>query len=781
MCFEIIAAQLITPYFGSSVFIWGSTLSVFLAALGVGYAVGGRLSLRRESRGTLAALFALAGVFVVIPAAAAKPLADFLVGVAVHDVLRYLSPLATALAMFFLPACLLGMTLPIAVQAAAISEDAGGAGRSVGVLYSLNAAGSLLGAFAVTFLLAAFFGSRSILYGCGALLLLTSILVAAFIPEAKHSVATTGSEDPGARVSLGLRIFVFLCGVVVMGLEVVGGAQIAPYLGSSVMLWGSLICVFLMAMGTGYRIGGFFADAGASRRLLSVTVVAGGLWLLMAPFGIPALGNAAQDAVTGTIVDWLLPLPIAFIIFFFPVMCFSIVAPVAVGLTAGRREQTGSAAGKLYALSTTGNVAGLLAATFFLIPAAGSTGLLTWAGAASSAGGLTFFYAGAGFQKIKARYIAVSALTLTAAAFFVFLPKPEKIPLVYANEVAAGSAGSWKVVQMREHRDYAVLRRIRYQMESPYQHVAVIDEKQYPVGTPLVLDDGRMLPALFTTAFGNERILRFDRYLQSAVALNDDGETIRLPLQSSLSYTDLIHIPMLINPAIKNVLIVGGGGGVIATVLKNCYDLSVDVVEIDPVVILAATQWFGLKPDGRLHVYREDGRTFVHRCRRSYDLIFLDAYSAGGRIPFHLTTREFMEDVKARLTPRGMVYMNIIGAIEGRRSKPFRSILKTVRDVFGQRSVFVCPVSLAPLGARTDVINLQLGAVSSAFGPTPSREDVLRKLAQSPSLRDIAGKAADHAQRMLTADETEAIEQNDVPVLTDDYAPVDLLNISTGR
>jgi spermidine synthase len=653
----------------------------------------------------------------------------------------------------------------------------------VGILYALNAAGSMAGALAVTFILTAFFGSRAILTGCSALLILTGGILLPSGRPAATADATHQKAEPkqDVRAAWDLRAFVFVCGILVMGLEVVGGAQMAPYLGSTVMVWGSLICVFLSAMTMGYRIGGVVAQWYPSAGLLALLVAVAGFWLMIVPFMAPGLGNGAQSLATGGFLDWIVPLPVAFILYFVPVTAFAVVAPVAVRLAAGPSDETGSAAGGLYALSTTGNVMGLLLATFVLLPRLGATGLITAAGIASIFAGLFFYYrqkSVAGSGRIKAAW----AFMLTVTAVLVFLPKPEPIPLADAGEEIVGTMNGWHVIRLQNHPDYAVLRRIRYKTESPYQHVAVIDEKQFPVGKPVALDDGRLFPATFTTAFGNERVLRFDRYIQSAVMLNEDGETIRQPFRSGLAYTDTVHVPMLMNPAIRDVLVIGGGGGVLATVLKSVYPVVVDVVEIDPVVVSVAAQWFGLEADERLRVYAEDGRTFVRRTQKRYDYIFLDAYSTGGRIPFHLTTREFMEDVKTRLSPTGIVFMNIISAVEGPRSRPFRSILKTIRHVFGTEAVFVLPVFLNGHVSPADTCNILVGAVGPGYGDRPLQIDVRRVFsASAPAVRDAARSAMIHGERLRTPEDLAAVRQYDVPVLTDDYAPINNLTVPLGE
>lgn len=78
------------------------------------------------------------------------------------------------------------------------------------------------------------------------------------------------------------------------------------------------------------------------------------------------------------------------------------------------------------------------------------------------------------------------------------------------------------------------------------------------------------------------------------------------------------------------------------------------MVELDPVVVDVAYGFFRFPRDPRLTVDVEDGRRFLERDGRRWDVIGIDAYFAGS-IPFHLTTREFLELVRERLEPGGAI------------------------------------------------------------------------------------------------------------------------------
>lgn len=149
-------------------------------------------------------------------------------------------------------------------------------------------------------------------------------------------------------------------------------------------------------------------------------------------------------------------------------------------------------------------------------------------------------------------------------------------------------------------------------------------------------------------------------------------------------------------------------------------------------------------------------------------MILLDAYLID-TLPFHLATRELFALARSRLAPGGALGSNVIGALEGPRSRLFRSIFKTMRDVF--RAVYVFPAPLAYDGggdvAPQTVRNLIVVATDAA--PIDASE-VLRRasaLVVDGTVK-IDGFAA-AAGRLYTA----PIRVDDVPILTDDFAPVD--------
>jgi spermidine synthase len=256
------------------------------------------------------------------------------------------------------------------------------------------------------------------------------------------------------------------------------------------------------------------------------------------------------------------------------------------------------------------------------------------------------------------------------------------------------------------------------------------------------------------------RYLRLDAYWQSGMDLSDPRRTV-------FPYADYLHLPLLFRPDARRVLFVGLGGGTAPRRYHEDYpQLTIDVVELDPVVIEAATRFFGVPRDGRMRLVAADGRLFVAAGGPPYDIIILDAFLID-TIPFHLATREFFAAARSRLTPGGVLASNIIGALEGPRSGFFRAVYKTLTTVFP--AVYVFPTDWSRYDSAESLRNIIVVATQD---PPRSRAAVL---GAAGAARRRVGVTI---QRFLEAAGdlyVPPVRTDDVPVLTDDYAPVDRL------
>ena len=172
-----------------------------------------------------------------------------------------------------------------------------------------------------------------------------------------------------------LFILVFLLGMLSMGLQLVASRVLAPFFGSSIFVWASLITTFLAAFSSGSFIG---ATVSAKSSPKQRRIVACFMATCSATLLFDALGSY-------TVCDWLdvrienLPVKLittCVLLYFVPVMTLSSITPVCIAYYDRREKSAGRSAGLLNGVSTLGNIIGVLVAAFLLIPTFGTHALL---------------------------------------------------------------------------------------------------------------------------------------------------------------------------------------------------------------------------------------------------------------------------------------------------------------------------------------------------------------------------------------------------------------------
>jgi spermidine synthase len=163
---------------------------------------------------------------------------------------------------------------------------------------------------------------------------------------------------------------------------------------------------------------------------------------------------------------------------------------------------------------------------------------------------------------------------------------------------------------------------------------------------------------IFVTQDGDERCLLF----RARKGLGREScMLVSNPDRLVFEYAQLMLSGLYANPQPKRILVIGQGGGTLPSALQELVpNARMDVVELDGAVDRVARRYFGFKPTANTRVAIEDGRVFVKRAgraRQTYDLIMLDAFESD-YIPEHMLTREFLQEVKAIMAPRGVLVAN---------------------------------------------------------------------------------------------------------------------------
>lgn len=174
-----------------------------------------------------------------------------------------------------------------------------------------------------------------------------------------------------------LEIAVFVSGAVVMIFELVGSRLLAPYLGSSLITWTSIIGIILASLSFGYWYGGILADREPKEhRLAFILFVAGVLILTVLPINKPLLAFLSS-------IDWSLQVKslLASLWLFAPTsVALGMVSPYAVKLRLSSLGSAGKSVGLLYSISTIGSLVGTFSAGFYLVPFFGTLKIVAMLG-----------------------------------------------------------------------------------------------------------------------------------------------------------------------------------------------------------------------------------------------------------------------------------------------------------------------------------------------------------------------------------------------------------------
>ena len=260
------------------------------------------------------------------------------------------------------------------------------------------------------------------------------------------------------------------------------------------------------------------------------------------------------------------------------------------------------------------------------------------------------------------------------------------------------------------------------------------------------------------TQLYDTRWLRFDNLSQSAV-------DVAHPERAVTSYEQGLPLAFAMRPGMRSVCMIGlGGGSVVRTLRRIRPDVFVQSVEIDPVVRDIARDLFLYEESEKSKTAIQDGRFFLAQGGPPYDLIILDAFNSTG-VPFHLTTREFFETVRSRLSPDGVFAANFVGQLMGKKGRLFWATYQTIRRQFGQ--VYVVNADLAA-GRTVLTGNILVFATVSA---DPMALETIRRNALDMDAKWKLAGLVPFADSLIHSPEPPA----GTVELTDAHAPVEAL------
>ena len=379
-----------------------------------------------------------------------------------------------------------------------------------------------------------------------------------------------------------------------------------------------------------------------------------------------------------------------------PLFLLGCVPPYATRLALRETRAIGRTVGAMSALSTLGSVGGTVTTGFVLIAHLGIDGILRLTGGLLVALALVYFV---GFRR---RWVALASLGFLG------------LPLGSAPARPAVLPNGTRVTQIAS-------------VDSFYGRLKVVDYAYPPVHTREMLIDG---------------------LIQGGVDVRS-GESV-YPYAYFLQY-----LPTLVKPGGRRALMIGLGAGL----LPRWYaarGVETDVVDIDPEVVRLARTYFGFPASGRVVI--DDARHFLATVDRPYDYVILDVFN-GDTTPGYLLSREAVSLLRARLTPGGVLGVNLVGSL-GPGAFMTASVVRTLEQAFESVSVY----RTYEVAGGVDHGNLAIIAVKGL----PVRDGPTVDLATWP-LHPLARREAPVVARPHRI-------PPDAPavVLTDDYNPIDV-------
>ena len=422
-----------------------------------------------------------------------------------------------------------------------------------------------------------------------------------------------------------LEIIVFLSGAIGMGLELIAARVLSPYVGSSNIVWTSIIGIILASMSIGYWLGGKEADKDANIDKLS------NILLLAAIFTglIPLLETIIVKLLAGMISNLIIAAILcAIIVFSIPSFILAMISPFAVKIKSKEDNEIGSLSGRISSLSTIGSIVGTFLMGFVLIPNIGVTNINI---------GVTILLIFMSFiarEKIDKKFIYTSILSISIILILIIL-------------------GKWV-----------------FKLSNP--DIVLDTDSQY----------SRIWVKQIQTQKANYKTLQVDTGLESYI----NAETGEMGARY-LRYYDLFEY--FNKDAKNTLLIGGAAYTYPIHYLQKYEDKKIDVVEIDDKMTQIAVEQFGLNiKDSRLQVFNQDGRSYLNYSKNKYDTILIDAFK-GLNAPFELTTYEALVHARNMLNENGLVLTNIIASIEGEESDFIEYEYATYKAIFDDVKIFM--------------------------------------------------------------------------------------------
>ncbi len=394
----------------------------------------------------------------------------------------------------------------------------------------------------------------------------------------------------------------FFCGMSVMAVELSASRLLAPYFGTSSIIWTIIIGLIMISLSIGNVLGGRLADKYRSLDRLYAIIWISSLWIALIPF-------TGKYVITLSVLAlmWLLPKGLltagsaisCLVIFSVPMVMLGMASPWLVRIGLDDMDSSGRTTGRIYAVNTIGSIIGTFVPTFVTIPVIGTGKTFLTFALLLNLICISYLI----LQKKKFIHTAVSGMVILV---LLVLPLSDSYAF-WRDDIVYEGESLYNYVQVSEDDEAVYLStNVAFGVQSVYPKTGVLTGYYY---------DYALMAPFFMKDFSADREL--------------------------------------------DVLVLGLGTGTFAKQCKKFFpNTRTDGVEIDPTIARLSKKYFGLT-DEEAGIFVTDGRTFLKSPdARMYDVVMIDAYH-DITFPFHMSTTEFFSEVKSRLKPGGVVVMNI--------------------------------------------------------------------------------------------------------------------------
>jgi len=480
-----------------------------------------------------------------------------------------------------------------------------------------------------------------------------------------------------------------------MAVEMAGARLLDPYFGNSLIVWASLIGLIMLYLSAGYFLGGRLADRWPDARVLySLTLVAS-FAIGLIPFISPPILRFAAVGMAGYDAGLLVGSLLGVLgLFSLPIILLGCVSPFVIRLLMREVASAGNTSGRIYAISTIGSIIGTFLPVLVLIPNIGT----------------------------RATFLLASAWLFLPSLFGLLLcvgPRALAYSVLPAILLGLSLTHGGQPIKGADN--------LIFEAESSYNYIQVLDIDGV---VSLKLNEGEGVHSVY-----------------------DPTEVLTFATWDYFLVAPFLNNPPYRPEQVQSLCMIGLAAGTIPKLYTAAYGpIWIDGAEIDPLIIDVGRRFFDMN-EPNLNAYAMDGRLFLVTSTRQYDVIAVDAYRPP-YIPFHLTTQEFFKEAQRRLTPQGVVVINVARTADD--SRLVNALAATMATVFPSIYVLDEPLYGYDLGNSLVIATNQPTQLSNFTANLPLLSD-------NPFLAEVARRSQPHLSEAVT----EGV------VFTDDKAPVE--------